>query len=233
MAQVGTHKYGVSGGNSLIWARQQTLRQAVQQQFCTQKILTPDHQRLGSIFTARNIQHISGIKIKWTENLVDHLLLTDDDQTVFIFHCVGFLRFQQSFEEPIYPDGFIYETIRTLALLFPANDRKSRLWLKGLIRSNDQLDRHLSSCGSLRSHERRFGNFSYWHDRLVILKQAFDDSSPRTLNQWWNDRRNSVQWYTFWVAILVFIMTVIFGVIQSVEGGLQVYFAWKALQVPT
>lgn len=251
MAHVGTHKYGISGWNPLPWSQHQTLRQAVQHHFQEQKRLIPDNQRLGSIFTARNIQYISGIKMKWTENIVDHLLLTDDDQTVFIFPCVGFLRFQQryiidlqvhlslsighllriihSFAEPIYPDGFVEETIRTLTLLFPANDTKSRLWLKSILSSNDRVDKDLSSCGSLRSHERRFENFSYWHDRLVILKQAFDDSSPRTLNQWWNDRRNSVQWYTFWVAILVFIMTVVFGVIQSVEGGLQVYFSWKAL----
>lgn len=95
MAQIGTHKYGISGWSPLSWASKQTLRQALQQHFRLQKVLTPDNQRIASIFTAREIQHISGIQIKWTENIVDHLLLTDDDQTVFIFSCVSFLRYQQ------------------------------------------------------------------------------------------------------------------------------------------
>ncbi|KAB5516997.1 hypothetical protein GE09DRAFT_979415, partial [Coniochaeta sp. 2T2.1] len=233
MAEIGRHKYGISGWNPLPWGPQQTLRQAVQCHFRPQKSLLPDHQRLGSIFTARNIVNISGIKIKWTENIVDHLLLADGDQTVFIFPYVGFLKHNQSFLNPIYPVDFVEETLRTLSLLFPSNDTKSRIWLKGILKSNNEQQcpgKGLSTCGSLRSHECRFENFPYWHDRLVILKQAFDDSSPRTLNQWWNDRRNSVQWYTFWVAIMVFIMTVVFGVVQSVEGALQTYFSWRALQ---
>jgi hypothetical protein len=45
------------------------------------------------------------------------------------------------------------------------------------------------------------------------------------LYQWWYDRRRRVQWYTFWVAALVLFLTVFFGLIQCVEGGLQ---AWKA-----
>ncbi len=37
----------------------------------------------------------------------------------------------------------------------------------------------------------------------MVLKQVYDESTPKTLSQWWHDRRNGVQWYTFWVAIVV------------------------------
>jgi hypothetical protein len=70
-------------------------------------------------------------------------------------------------------------------------------------------------------------NFDYWHDRLVILKQVFDEAEPSNIRQWWNDRRKRVQWYTFWVAALVLGLTVFFGVIQSVEGALQVYVSYS------
>jgi len=50
------------------------------------------------------------------------------------------------------------------------------------------------------------------------------------LSQWWYDRRNTVQFYTFWVAILVFVMTMLFGVVQGVEGALQVYFTYEGLK---
>jgi hypothetical protein len=80
----------------------------------------------------------------------------------------------------------------------------------------------------LRTRQRRLENFVFWRDRLVILKQAFDEAQPKALSQWWYDRRNGVQWYTFWVAILVFVTAIFFGVVQSVEGALQVYLAFEA-----
>jgi len=131
-------------------------------------------------------------------------------------------------ESPLFPEPFIDETLHTMALLFPQNCRRSRRWLLGQI-SENRLDPDVARCGFLRSQERRIERFSFWHDRLIVLKQAFDESSPRGLQQWWNDRRNSVQWSTFWVAILVFVMTVFFGLVQSIEGGMQVYLSWKAL----
>ncbi|KAK4451042.1 hypothetical protein QBC34DRAFT_484224 [Podospora aff. communis PSN243] len=226
-AKEGVHNFGFSGSTPLTWSSQQTLRQAVNQHFQPEHELQPDNPRLGKLFTARNLSYIGGIKIKWTNNIVDHLLLSDDDQTVFIFHYAGYLQFQQSLQHPLFPTPFLTETLRTLALLFPQNsDRKSRRWLHGQIAEHN-LDPVLARCGNLRAQTRRFEQFSFWRDRLVILKQAFDESSPRGLTQWWNDRRNSVQWYTFWVAILVFVMTVFFGLVQSIEGALQVYISWK------
>jgi hypothetical protein len=94
MAEVGERKLSFSTVNPLTWSGPQTLRQAVAQHFQPEKQLQPDNPRLGVVFTARNLEAIGGMKIKWTSNIVDHLLLSDDDQTVFIFHHVGFLRYQ-------------------------------------------------------------------------------------------------------------------------------------------
>lgn len=95
MAEVGVQKFGFSRCNPLAWSSHQTLRQAVESHFQPEKELQPDDPRLGKMFTARNLTHIGGMKIKWTSNIVDHLLLSDDDQTVFIFHHASFLRCQQ------------------------------------------------------------------------------------------------------------------------------------------
>jgi ABC-type Fe3+ transport system permease subunit len=62
----------------------------------------------------------------------------------------------------------------------------------------------------------------------VVLKEAFDEAEPRSLSQLWFDRRVRVQWYTLWVAVLVFILTIFFGLVQSVEGALQVYLAFRS-----
>jgi hypothetical protein len=92
------------------------------------------------------------------------------------------------------------------------------------------LDPEMGRCGDLRSDDRQIEKFCYWRDRLIVLKQVFDAAEPKTLSQWWNDRRKGVQWYTFWVAILVLIFTLFFGFVQCVEGALQVYKAYHPSQ---
>lgn len=85
----------------------------------------------------------------------------------------------------------------------------------------------LLRIGNLDAESRQIDNFGYWHDRLVILKEVYDEAQPSTLSQWWYDRRNGVQWYTFWVALLVLILTILFGLIQCIEGAIQAYVALK------
>lgn len=125
----------------------------------------------------------------------------------------------------VLPEGLIAETLQTMSLLFPLHDKATQRWLRKHT-STGRVDRALSTCGPLRLDDRQIEKFKYWHDRLIILKQAFDQSRPSTISQWWHDRRNGVQWYTFWVAILVLFLTILFGLVQSIEGALQVYKAF-------
>ena len=46
---------------------------------------------------------------------------------------------------------------------------------------------------------------------------------------WWYDDRKKVQWYTFWVAFLVLVLTVFFGIIQSAAAIVQAWAQVKAL----
>jgi hypothetical protein len=128
----------------------------------------------------------------------------------------------------LFPEGLVEETLRTLALLFPGNDPDGKKWFMRLP-SGLNLDQNAINCGYLKTDDRQIEHFKFWHDRLAILKQVFDEAQPKTISQWWYDRRNGVQWYTFWVAVLVLALTIFFGVIQSVEGGLQVYISFLAL----
>ncbi|KAK7979836.1 hypothetical protein PG989_012293 [Apiospora arundinis] len=173
-----------------------------------------------------------GIRICFTDNLADHLLLVEDDSKLLIFHHVSFLEYNHN---ALFPDGLVDEILRTLALLLPEAQfgRRSRgagrKWLRQTrLREADGrvLDMRLAHCGNLQMEERQIEHFTYWRDRLVILKQAYDDATPRTIAQWWHDRRNGVQWYTFWVAILVLVLTAFLGLVQCVESALQVYKAY-------
>jgi hypothetical protein len=116
----------------------------------------------------------------------------------------------------MFPDGFIDETIRTLALLFPQSDPKTRKWFRKISRVSN-LDSQAVKCDRLRAIDRHINNFAFWRDRLVVLKQVFDEAEPST----------EVQWYTFWVAILVLVFTLVFGLVQCIEGALQIYTALR------
>jgi CHASE1-domain containing sensor protein len=122
----------------------------------------------------------------------------------------------------MFPTGLIDETIRTLALFLPQSDPLTRKWFRKLSLTSD-LDERAAHCARLKAADRHIDNFAFWRDRIVVLKQIFDEAEPSTLSQWWHDRRNGVQWYTFWVAIVVLILTLIFGLVQCIEGGIQAH----------
>ncbi|KAI1627112.1 hypothetical protein EDD37DRAFT_691533 [Exophiala viscosa] len=189
--------------------------------FSTPVVLGHD-VKLEKMFNGRNLGRIAGIEIVWTDNLADHLRMSNEDREVAIFHHASFLKHQQW---SLFPAGLIDDTLQTLALLFPEADDDTTRWFNRQPTTLN-IDRHLIKCGKLKGNERQIERFTFWHDRLVVLKQTFDESRPTTLSQWWCDRRNGVQWYTFWVAILVLLLTVFFGLIQCLEGALQVYKAY-------
>ena len=134
------------------------------------------------------------------------------------------------------PPGLAKETLRTLALLFPqavfghrvGSSRRKRKWLRAVQdkwqqKSGCRVDRRVSRCGTEQADTRQIETFYHWRDRLVILKQTYDDATPRSVAQWWYDRRNGAQWYPFWIALMVFAVATLLALIQVVEGALQVY----------
>lgn len=136
-------------------------------------------------------------------------------------------------EQAILPMALIEETLHTLALLLPEHDKSLSAWFTAcqateLKKGKPPLDPLAKECGQLKVEQRQIEKFVYWHDRLVILKQAFDEAEPNSVRQWWYDRRKRVQWYTFWVAVLVLVLTIFFGLVQSIEGALQVYAALRS-----
>lgn len=240
MMHVGGLRYGFSGRRELVWS-QGSLKDFVHDYFNKPVVLGQD-VKLEKMFNACNLGRIAGIHIEWTDNLADHLRMIDDrDKTVAIFHHASFLKGQQRYTRrypsahirryranlisALFPPGLMEETLRTLALFFPQFDKDITKWFKKLPYS-PHIDSEVVKCGQLKADNRQIESFKFWHDRLLILKQVFDQSRPSTLAQWWCDRRNGVQWYTFWVAILVLFLTIFFGMVQSIEGALQIYKAY-------
>jgi hypothetical protein len=223
MVNIGAYKSTVTQATRLLW-NIPYLQDFLQACFTATQEVNDGNVRFEKVFTAFNLERIADVKICWTNNLADHLrMVNDDDKMVAIFHHASFLKRQR--DNPLFPAGLVDETLRTLALLFPRSDKQTRNWLQALP-AVLMVDRNLLRCEKLRLDDRRIGKFKFWHDRLTVLKQAFDESRPSRLSQWWYDNRDGHSWYTFWVAVFVLFLTVFFGLVQSIEGALQVYIAY-------
>ena len=191
--------------------------------------LVPESQdvvKLPQTFTAAHLEKIGGIQVIWTSNLADHLLLKEDDTKLMLFHQVSILRLHMISPNDIFPEGLADETIRTIALLVPPALGEPNPWFRQQQQMH-KIDAEAGNCTRLNRSQRQIKNFMFWRDRLVLLKRTFDDAEPRNLSQlWWDDRRKT-QWFTFWVAVMVFILTLFFGIIQSVASIVQ---AWASVQ---
>ncbi|KAH9205446.1 hypothetical protein DL95DRAFT_317560, partial [Leptodontidium sp. 2 PMI_412] len=179
--------------------------------------------KLPSFFTAKKLHKIGGIKIHLTGKLLDHLKMTDGDTAVYIFHQVSFLGLHKVTGDSFgLPRELVEETIRTLALLLPGSNGRPNKWYQKRRKGHEEaLDPGLGTCGFLNASNRRLENFKYWGLRLAILKQAVDDSEPKNFWHGRRDHRKKVQWYKFWIAVLVLVLIVVFGLIQSVAGVVQ------------
>jgi hypothetical protein len=54
---------------------------------------------------------------------------------------------------------------------------------KAVVRSSNGLDLQLIGIGNLNAEKRQIESFRYLRDRLVILKEVYDDAWPDMLSQ--------------------------------------------------
>jgi hypothetical protein len=122
------------------------------------------------------------------------------------------------------PLAVIEETLLTLQLLFPEWDPETLKLLQKMS--------HLRVLIEENGHMRRLflADFHFWRDRLSEICFEYD-SPPSGWKQIWVDRRNSLQWYTFWLAFAILLLTIIFGTVLSVTSCLQTVYAYESLQL--
>jgi hypothetical protein len=93
MMKVGHLPNNYSAYKALVWNQGPSLREFVSASFKPRGALKHEHVRLEKMFNGKNLERVSGIKIKWTSNLADHLRILDDEDTqVAIFHHASFLE---------------------------------------------------------------------------------------------------------------------------------------------
>lgn len=71
------------------------------------------------------------------------------------------------------------------------------------------------------------GEFDYWKDQLFELYEEIYLAPAQTWRQLWLDRRNPHQYYTFWIALVVFILSVV----SCIASIIQAWASVKALSL--
>jgi hypothetical protein len=125
---------------------------------------------------------------------------------------------------PIIPRNLILETFDSLALLLPKHNPDVQKWFDKLQKKYN-LDPGAAKCPHIPSEQRYLNHFNHWRDRLRDLKEAFDGREPPGPKYVWRDRSKPVQWWTFWIAVLILILTMVFGLIQSITSIVQLTIA--------
>jgi hypothetical protein len=122
----------------------------------------------------------------------------------------------------IIPLTVLQDTLLSLNLLFPHWDPLTDNFML-------QHDQNFHLDGSFNeSRTPSLSDFHHFRDRLYELDCVFH-SPPVGWTQIWADRRNPQQWYTFWLAVIIFVLTVIFGIISSVAAIIQTSLAFESV----
>jgi hypothetical protein len=124
----------------------------------------------------------------------------------------------------IIPNTVIDEYLTTINFLFPCWDIKTQEYLKRKQQAF-RLEGPVGYPGPLH-----LSDFHFFRDRLSTLYTEFI-SPPPSMTHLFNDRRNVLAWYTFWFAVLVVVLTIVFGMISSVTACLQTRYAYEALHL--
>jgi len=112
----------------------------------------------------------------------------------------------------------------SLDLLFPMFDSRTEKFLE-----REQISfPFVSTATPIR--QLCLSDFHYWHDRLAEIYWEFQ-SPPPGWRQLVKDRRNPLQYYTFWFAVAVLILTIFFGAISSVTAVMQTRYTLEGLQI--
>ncbi|KAJ8122143.1 hypothetical protein O1611_g9916 [Lasiodiplodia mahajangana] len=188
--------------------------------------------RLTHRLTVANIVEYTDIDVQPTKYFQHHLEYNANTNVLYVFLNKRWLLDAEKLAEqangselPI-DKRVITETIKSLDYLFPAFDSRTQSYL---MREENEHINLADENGGRRGDRPSIKEFAFYHERLMDIAYEFTNP-PRDLKSIWKDRRNPVQFFIFWIVLLIFIVTVVFGVVASVLAGLQL---GAALNLPS
>lgn len=122
----------------------------------------------------------------------------------------------------IIPNEIIDEYLKTMNLLFPSTDERTQKFLRERLKKQSFMNESpVDHPGKLY-----LSDFNVWRDQMANLYAEFSSPLP-SMTQLFNDRRNVLQWYTFWFAVFIVVLTVIFGVISAVTNFMSMRYTYQ------
>jgi hypothetical protein len=176
---------------------------------------------LGDSFTFLNLRKLRHLKIRWTDNLVDHLKLAGrpGNRTLSVYNQKICLVNHLKNDAPIIQKEILVEAICTLDLFFPISDEKTAPFLR------KEMVNFYHVSPPERSGPMSLNEFTYWRSNIVQLLELLN-GPPETVGQMMLDTRIASQFTTLWVAIFgVFLLTILFGILATVYSIKQYYIA--------
>lgn len=120
-----------------------------------------------------------------------------------------------------YPDHFLEEALQTMELLFPSTSTKPK-HNKRTRRYGKEYEADLEALVVHDKVELSTSNYPVFGSRMAAIQSKYNDSRPRSLSQYWFDRRNRSEWAALWIAVLAFFIASVLGIISSVTSIVQV-----------
>lgn len=128
--------------------------------------------------------------------------------------------------------AFLYETLKTMQLLFPAHDRP---WLEKRIKKQS-LDKRLKApfiflhkedwhSRPLTNRRELYARYPHWAVRLHTIYEEAQDPTPMSWVGRWSERQKAAR-HTFWLTYLAIVVAVLFGIVSVVLGVFQVWISW-------
>ena len=195
---------------SVDWPAETSLNALLHNQFPKSRHKYPvSHSQQGALIdrdlTVAYLFNVCDIRLHWTNNLIDHLSLDRKRRVLTIYrHKICLVNHARTPETTILPLDLLQETIDTLNLLFPISDGRTKALLIGEGDSEPLFE--LGNCG--RNMRFDLAHYDHWRDRLEALIDVFNEP-PRHWRQLMSDRRNKLNFATFWVAVLVLVLTIV------------------------
>lgn len=87
--------------------------------------------------------------------------------------------------------------------------------------SSLDLDNRLVESDTYSSQD----DFPCFGQRLLAVQHYNLRQQPRRIRDLWRDRRNPLQWYTFWAVVWVGGITIVLGALQLVAAVIQAYYS--------
>jgi len=211
------------------WQNDQSLNEIITAQcFYKANSISSTDYALDESFTAVNLKTVCRLRIRWTDNLLDHLRLEGPrgQRSLSIYrHKISLINHRKEPEPTVIQKNFLDETIRTLDLLFPFGDPKTEQFL-----AEENVQLYIVDPLEM-PHTTDLDEFKYYRNSLVRLLNLLN-GPPETVAQTLLDTRNLGQFVTLWVAIFgVFILTILFGILTTIYSIKQYRVSVKSYEL--